>query len=78
MRNYAWWVGYTFEYEYFDNETGELESYYDSDSGRFNCTKKEIKKKVKEHIETYELQGQQYRNLIITINDQYMTTLTEV
>ena len=74
----TWWVDYTFEYEYYDSETGEWESYCDYDAGRFKCTKKEIKKNVKKHIETYELQGEQYKNLVVTINDQYITTDCEV
>ena len=74
----TWWVDYTFEYEYYDSETGSWEPYCDCDAGRFNCTKKETKKKVKEYIETYELQGEQYRNLVVTINDRYMTTDCEV
>lgn len=74
----TWWVDYTFEYEYFDNETGEWEQYCDCDAGRFHCTKKNIKEEVTKHIVTYELQDEQYRNLLVTINDKYITTDCEV
>lgn len=74
----TWWVDYTFEYEYYDSEDGTWEHCCDFDSGRFHCIKKEIKKNVRNYIETYELQGEQYRNLVVTINDQYITTDCEI
>lgn len=74
----TWWVDYAFKYEYYDIETGKWESYHDFDARRFHCIKKDIKKKVKEYIETYELQGEKYKNLVVTINDQYITTDCEV
>ena len=77
-RDYSWWVSYTWEYEYLDEETGQWESYCDYDSGRFDCPKKDIKKTVTKHIEEVELIGEKYRNLNVTINDSYMTTTVEI
>ena len=74
----TWWVDYTFEYEYYDSETGTWESYCDYGAERFTCTKKELKKKVRDYVESYELQGEKYKNLVVTINDRYITTDCEV
>ena len=78
MTKSTWWVDYSWEYEYFDEDTQNWERWEDGDSGRFCCLKKDIKKAVKDHIENYELEGERYRNLKVTINDQYMTTPHEV
>lgn len=50
----------------------------DFDADRFNCQKKDLKKVIKEHIEKYELQGDKYKNLVVTINDFYQTTTEEI
>lgn len=78
MRIYSWWVDYSWNYEYFDNEEQKWCKYNDGDARRFHCTKKEIKKKVKDYIEKVELQGEQYRNLVVIINEQYITTPSEI
>lgn len=78
-RDYSWWVDYTWQYEYFDKETNEWQpSFLDNDAQRFDCKKKDIKKTVTEYIKKYELAGEQYRKLTVTINDSYMTTTEEL
>lgn len=74
-RDYSWWVDYAWECEIFYE--GEWMPEDDFDAGRFNCTKKEIKKTVTEHIKAFELQGEVYRNLKVTIHDCYPTTTCE-
>lgn len=77
-RDYSWWVDYTWQYEYFDKEANEWQFSFDNDAQRFNCKKKDIKKDVTEYIKKYELAGEQYRNLTVTINDCYITTAAEL
>ena len=77
-RDYSWWVDYTWEYEYFDEDSGVWESFCDYDAQRFNCTKKDLKKTVTNHIIEKEVYDVKYRNLVVTINDSYMTTTEEI
>jgi hypothetical protein len=76
-RDYAWWVNYSFTYEWLEEESGEWISYSDFESGRFYCNKKDIKKEAeKEAIES--MGGLNYRNLEVTISDYYKTTPEEI
>ena len=77
-RDYAWWVEYIWEYEIFDPDDNMWVACCDYDSGRFDCVRKDIKKTVKKHIEEYELQNEDYRNLKVTITLYYLTTPEEI
>lgn len=76
-RDYSWWVQYSWKYKWYDKDE-EVWEIDDFGSGRFTCTKKEIKKAVTEHIEKYELADTQYCDLEVSIDDAYMTTTEEV
>ena len=77
-RDYSWWVEYSWEYDYYDELDYDWLHYEDFDSGRFNCTKSDIKKTVRKYIEENELQYSDYKNLKVKITDAYMTTTCEV
>ena len=49
----------------------------DLDAGRFHCLKKHILGAVTSQVEK-DLEGEQYRNLKVKINDSYQTTDVEV
>lgn len=73
----TWWVSYSFKYSYYDSEEKEWFEESDFDAGRFHCLKKDIPKEVRKTIEE-GLVGETYKDLIITISDQYITTDFEV
>ena len=73
----TWWVDYSFTYEYFDTEENAWIEYEDFDAGRFHCLKKHIPGAVTAQVEK-DLEGEQYRNLKVKINDSYQTTDVEV
>lgn len=76
-RDYAWWVSYSWTYEWLEEESGKWISDSDFDAERFFCNKKDIKKVAeKKIIETMD--DLKYRNLEITINDYYKTTTEEI
>ena len=45
-RDYAWWVSYSWTYEWLEEESGEWISDRDFESERFYCNKKDIKKEA--------------------------------
>ena len=49
-RDYSWYVSYSWKYELFDNEDSEWIEIDDFDCQRFNCRKRDVKKKVIEYI----------------------------
>ena len=76
-RDYTWWVSYSWTYEWFEEESGEWILDRNIEAERFYCKKKDIKKEVeKKAVES--LNGLKYRNLEVTINDCYKTTIVEV
>ena len=77
-RDYAWWVSYSWTYEWLEEESGEWISEQDfGGAERFYCQKKYIKKVAKEKaIEL--LDDLKIRNLKVTINDCYKTTTEEI
>ena len=76
-RDYAWWVSYSWTYEWLEEESGEWIPDRDFESERFYCNKKDIKKEAeKKAIESMDVL--KYRNLEITINDCYKTTTEEI
>lgn len=76
-RDYAWWVSYSWTYEWLEEESDEWISDSDFESERFYCNKKDIKKEAKKKaIESID--GLKYRNLKVTINDCYRTTTEEI
>ena len=76
-RDYAWWVSYSWTYEWFIEESGEWISDIDFEEERFYCKKKDIKKEAeKKAVES--MNGLKYRNLEVTINDCYKTTTEEI
>lgn len=77
-RDYSWWVQYSWECEYFSDEINGWFSDHDSGAMRLACPKKDIKKRITEHIIGEELWSEEYRNLKVKINDCYMTTPTEI
>ena len=77
-RDYSWWVDYSYSYDLFMEDEQTWKNCVDFDADRFNCPKKDLKKVIKEHIEKYELQGDKYRNLVVTINDFYQTIIEEI
>ena len=76
-RDYAWYVAYSWTYEWLETEEGQWIKDRHFDGRRFYCLKKDIKAEVKRAIER-ELKGLQYRNLEFTIDDQYITTAEEI
>ena len=76
-RDYSWWVSYSWSYALFDSEHNEMDLYDDFDEGRFYCHKKDLKNEVRKKVEE-ELSDTQYCNLIIKIDDYYMTTPEEL
>lgn len=77
-RDYSWWVSYSWKYEWLDSGDGKWIVLDDHNAQRFYCRKRDIRKTVTEHIEEFELQGEKYRNLEVTIDDIYMTTPVEI
>lgn len=75
-RTNTYWVEFEFEYDILYD--GEWVHESDFDSGRIKCTKKEIKEKVREHIEEQLQYEPQHKNLKITITDQYITSDEEL
>jgi len=76
-RDYAWWVSYSWTYEWLEEESGEWIADHDFEAERFYCQKKDIKKVATEKaIESMD--GLKYRNLEVTINDCYKTTTEEI
>lgn len=76
-RDYAWWVSYSWTYEWFEEESCEWVSDEDFESGRFYCNKRDIKKVAEQNV-IESMDGLKYRNLKVTINDFYKTTTEEV
>jgi len=76
-RDYAWYVSYCRSFVWYDAEIRKWVATSDSDSGRFCCRKKDIKKEVNKRV-TEELEGLIYHDLEITILDKYSTTPTEL
>lgn len=70
----TYWVEYNYSYD--DILDGEMEHFEDSDSGRFNCRKKDIKKEVEAAIKE-DFCGTE-KNLKIEITDCYITTDYEI
>ena len=77
MARNTWWVDYSYDYEFWDEEEKDWVMCSDFDAERFHCPKKDIMKCVKERAEE-ELKYDKYRNLKVKINDQYITTDCEV
>jgi len=76
-RDYAWWVSYSWTYEWLEEESGEWISDSDFKAERFYCPKKDIKKEAeKKAVESMD--GLKYRNIEVTINDCYKTTTEEI
>jgi len=76
-RDYAWFVSYSWTYEWLEEESGEWMSYEDFETERFYCNKKDIKKEAEKKV-VESMDGLKYRNLEVTINDCYKTTTEEV
>lgn len=76
-RDYAWWVSYSWTYEWLEEESDEWVSDRDFEAERFFCNKKDIMKEAeKKAVES--MGGLEYRNLEVTINDCYKTTIEEL
>lgn len=76
-RDYAWFVSYSWTYEWLEEESGEWIADRDFNTERFCCQKKDIKKvATQKAIESMD--GLKYRNLVVKINDSYMTTTEEL
>ena len=76
-RDYAWWVSYSWTYEWLKEESCEWISDRDFEAERFYCLKKDIKKEAeKKAVES--MNGLKYRNIEVTINDCYKTTTEEI
>ena len=76
-RDYAWWVSYSWTYEWLEEESGEWISDGDFEAERFYCSKNDIKKEAEQKV-IESMDGLKYRNLKVTINDFYKTTTEEV
>ena len=76
-RDYAWWVSYSWTYEWLEEESGEWISDSDFESERLYCTKSDIKK-VTEQNAIRSMDGLKYRNLKVIIEDYYKTTPGEI
>lgn len=76
-RDYAWWVSYSWVYEWLEEESGEWISDKDCEAERFYCNKKDIKKEAEKKV-FESMDRLKYRNLEITINDCYKTTTEEI
>ena len=76
-RDYAWWVSYSWTYEWLEEESGEWITDTDFESERFYCQKKDIKNEAKRKV-IESMIGIKHRNLEITIGDCYRTTIEEI
>ena len=74
-RKNTWWVEYCWKCQILDNEGKWFED-EDFDSGRFQCTKKQISTEVRKAVEN-ALQYETYKDLEIKITDKYITTESE-
>ena len=63
-RDYVWWVSYSWTYEWLEAQ-------------RFYCNKKDIKKEAEKKA-AESMNDLKYRNLKVTINDCYKTTIEEI
>ena len=75
-RDYSWWVSYSWTYEWLE-ESGEWISDIDFEEERFYCNKKDIKREAKKKA-VESMNDLKYRNLRVTINDCYKTTIEEI
>jgi len=75
-RDYVWWVSYSWTYEWLE-ESGEWISDIDFEEERFYCNKKDIKREAKKKA-VESMNDLKYRNLRVTINDCYKTTIEEI
>ena len=76
-RDYAWWVSYSWTYEWLEEESGEWISDRDFEAERFYCNKKDIKKEAEKKAAESTV-GLKYRNLEVNIDDCYKTTTEEI
>ena len=76
-RDYAWWVSYSWTYDWFDEESAEWITDKDFEAERFYCSKKDIKKEAEKKA-AESMNDLKYRNLEVTINDYYKTTVEEI
>lgn len=75
-RDYAWWVSYSWTYEWLDGE-GSWISDRCFEAGRFYCRKKDIKKVAEEKVHE-SMCDLEYRNLKVIVDDFYKTTSEEI
>jgi hypothetical protein len=81
MKTKTYWVEYTYEYQYVNGITGEIEFETDYGSGRFTCRKRDIKKEVIKRIReewVEDLSIKIVENFKVTITDCYETTEFEI
>jgi hypothetical protein len=76
-RRNTWWVEYSCRYSHYDIQEKKWCEENDFDAGRFHCLKKDIPNEVRKVVEE-DLEGETYKNLTISIDDQYITTDYEV
>ena len=67
----TWFVEYTYRYDYYDEEENKWFKEEGTDAKSFECLKADIKKCIEYDI-CEDLEGTDYRNLKITIIDQYI------
>lgn len=72
----TYWVSFSWTYKYQDPETGELTEEEESEAMRFQCPKKDIKKRVKEYVDDWA--DVPCKDIKITIDDYYLTTEYEI
>lgn len=72
-RKNTYWVEYTYRCEYWDEIDKEWYKESDIGSGPLRCLKKDIKKEVEQDLRN-NLKFYRFRNLEVTIVDQYLTT----
>ena len=73
----TYWVGYTWKYKLFNEETNEFEDYEDVDACRFHCLKRDIKKEVEKTIRE-SFGEEEVKDLKVNIYESYLTTEHEI
>lgn len=76
-RDYAWWVSYSWTYEWLEEESDVWISDSDFEAERFYCPKKDIKNVAEKKV-IESMDGLKYRNLEVCINDYYKTTIEDI
>lgn len=73
----TWWVSFSWTYRWYDPWSKTWSDESDCHACRFRCREENIERHARRYV-LGELDGEEYRDLRITINDHYITTDYEV